>query len=272
MPVHGFAKYTSISKHLQHHMLLQRRSCSTNASKLHCRFAASEMMCVCLASQHWQTQSTITPFISAAPMQPNALHACLKFRVKSQLLHLILCVQASGDVLEVAVGTGLNLPLYDWSRLTSLTGLDLSNGMLAEAAGRVQAAPELAQASLVTTPSSSSDSSSSSSSSSSVPVRLVQAGAVQLPFADGSFDVVLDTFSLCVFGQPQAALAEMARVLRPGGRLLLLEHSRSDNPLLGAYQVRLLTVVRQVTEHKRLDMRLACGDGFCMCMRHNYAQ
>jgi ubiquinone/menaquinone biosynthesis C-methylase UbiE len=173
-------------------------------------------------------------------------------------------VQASGDVLEVAVGTGLNLPLYDWSRLTSLTGLDLSDGMLAKAAGRVQAAPELAQASLVTTPSSSSDSSSSSSSSSSgsVPVRLVQADVVQLPFADGSFDVVLDTFSLCVFGQPQAALAEMARVLRPGGRLLLLEHSKSDNPLLGAYQVRMLTVTKQVTEHKRLDMRLVCPDAY----------
>jgi ubiquinone/menaquinone biosynthesis C-methylase UbiE len=151
----------------------------------------------------------------------------------------MLCVQASGDVLEVAVGTGLNLALYDWSRLTSLTGLDLSDGMLAEAAGRIQAAPELAQASLVTTRSSDSSSggSSSSSSNGSVPVRLVQADVAQLPFPDGSFDVVLDTFSLCVFGQPQAALDEMARVLRPGGRLLLLEHSRSDNPLLGAYQV-----------------------------------
>jgi ubiquinone/menaquinone biosynthesis C-methylase UbiE len=134
----------------------------------------------------------------------------------------------------VAVGTGLNLPLYDWPRITSLTGMDLSEGMLTEAAARVQAAPELARASLIAASSSGSD---SSSSSGRVPVRLVQADVVRLPFADASFDVVLDTFSLCVFGQPQAALAEMARVLRPGGRLLLLEHSRSDNPLLGAYQV-----------------------------------
>uniref|UniRef100_A0A383VFN4 Methyltransferase type 11 domain-containing protein n=1 Tax=Tetradesmus obliquus TaxID=3088 RepID=A0A383VFN4_TETOB len=169
-----------------------------------------------------------------------AASAALGFpELRQQLLQ-----QASGDVLEVAVGTGLNLPLYDWQRLTSLTGLDLSEGMLIEAAARVQAAPQLAKASLVAASGSSGNSSSDGSSSSdssnsgsgSVPVRLVQGDVVQLPFPDASFDVVLDTFSLCVFGQPQAALAEMARVLRPGGCLLLLEHSRSDNALLGAYQ------------------------------------
>ena len=68
-------------------------------------------------------------------------------------------------------------------------------------------------------------------------VRFVRADAAALPFPDGSFDTVLDTFSLCVLGgAAPAVLAEVARVLRPAGRALLLEHSRSGNALLGAYQ------------------------------------
>lgn len=68
------------------------------------------------------------------------------------------------------------------------------------------------------------------------PIRLQQANVEALPFPDASFDCVVDTFSLCVFPRPELALRELARVLRPGGRALLLEHSRSSNPLLGAYQ------------------------------------
>lgn len=69
----------------------------------------------------------------------------------------------------------------------------------------------------------------------------LQADATQLPLQSGAYDTVVDTFSLCVIPDPLAALKEMARVVRPaaqGGRVLLLEHSRSSNPLLGAYQVR----------------------------------
>jgi ubiquinone/menaquinone biosynthesis C-methylase UbiE len=163
--------------------------------------------------------------------------------------------QAQGKVLEVGVGTGLNLPMYSWSNVTSLTGVDLSAGMLQEAALRVE--NSLPGVRLLAA-SSSSSSSSSRDGDGSIPVRLVQADVAKLPFPDDSFDVVTDTFSLCVFPAPEAALAELLRVLRPGGSLLLLEHTRSDNPLLGAYQVRGLATERQVQE----STHVVCGRSF----------
>jgi ubiquinone/menaquinone biosynthesis C-methylase UbiE len=154
--------------------------------------------------------------------------------------------------------------MYNWSSVTRLTGIDLSAGMLQEAAARIRdSLPGLAllPPDTSTDESSSSDggsdgssgsssdgssssggssdgSSSSGSRASVRAVRLLQADVSRLPFRDSSFDAVADTFSLCVFPDPVAALGEMLRVLKPGGSLLLLEHTRSDNLLLGAYQVR----------------------------------
>lgn len=119
--------------------------------------------------------------------------------------------RARGRVLEVGAGTGLNLPYYDWERVSTLVTLDQSAGMLALANAR---AKRLGIARSTRT----------------------QVGDVaQLPYDDDSFDTVVDTFSLCVFEEPQAALAEMARVLKPSGRVLLVEHQRAGG-LLGAYQ------------------------------------
>ncbi|OXM60559.1 class I SAM-dependent methyltransferase [Amycolatopsis vastitatis] len=118
------------------------------------------------------------------------------------------CGQAAGDVLEVAVGTGLNLPCYPTE--VTLTGLDLSEGMLAIARDRARRLGR--------------------------PVSLRHGSAQQLPFAEDSFDTVLCTFGLCAIGDPAAAVAEMVRVLRPGGQLILVDHVASSSRLVRGMQ------------------------------------
>lgn len=112
----------------------------------------------------------------------------------------LVCSQAEGEVLEVAVGTGLNLPLYPEG--VTLTAIDLSPEMLAIA--RTRAAEQDRD------------------------VVLREGDAHNLPFADGSFDSVVCTYSLCNIPDEARAIAEMKRVLRPGGKLLLLDHIRSS--------------------------------------------
>jgi len=110
------------------------------------------------------------------------------------------CSQASGDVLEVAVGTGLNLAYYPEG--TAFTGVDLSPAMLAIARDR---AKELG-----------------------VDANLREASAGALPFPDASFDTVVCTVSLCNIPGDRAAIDEMYRVLRRSGQLILLDHVASD--------------------------------------------
>ena len=110
-----------------------------------------------------------------------------------------VCSQARGDVLEIAVGTGRNLPFYPQE--VRLTGVDLSPAMLAVAR---QHAQKLGRA-----------------------VDLRVGNAQALDFPDASFDTVVCTLSLCTIPDDRRAVAEAMRVLRSGGRLLLLEHVRS---------------------------------------------
>jgi ubiquinone/menaquinone biosynthesis C-methylase UbiE len=115
-----------------------------------------------------------------------------------------VCSRATGDVLEVAVGTGRNLPFYpDGVRLT---GVDLSPAMLRIARAR---AAELGRE-----------------------IDLREGDAEALRFPDASFDTVVCTLGLCGVPDHRAAIAEMHRVLRPGGTLLLLDHIGSHHKVL----------------------------------------
>lgn len=133
-----------------------------------------------------------------------------------------LLQKATGNVLEIGVGTGLNLENYNRSKLSSLTLLDVSDGMLQEARARAKSLPNLQ----------------------GVPIKFIKADATTElvdRFGPGSFDTVVDSFSLCVMGTTgvQNCLDQISKVVKlgsDGGRVLLLENSRSSNSLLGLYQ------------------------------------
>ncbi len=101
---------------------------------------------------------------------------------------------AKGRVLEIGIGTGLNLEHYDKARIERLVGLDPGLEMHPQARRRSRRA--------------------------AIEVELVGLSAERIPYDDGSFDTVLVTYSLCTIGDPLSALKEMRRVLRPGGRLI----------------------------------------------------
>jgi ubiquinone/menaquinone biosynthesis C-methylase UbiE len=118
------------------------------------------------------------------------------------------CGRAVGEVLEVAVGTGRNLPFYPDG--TRLTGVDWSPAMLGIARGRAAGL--------------------------GLEADLRQGDAQALDFPDASFDTVLCALGLCAIPDDRRAVTEMARVLRPGGRLLLVDHVAASASALRAVQ------------------------------------
>jgi len=108
---------------------------------------------------------------------------------------------ASGEVLEIGAGTGLNLAAYPREGITRLVCTEPDDAMSRQLQARSDEAP--------------------------LAIEIVAASAEQLPFEDASFDCVAGTLVLCEASSPPAALAEIARVLRPGGHYLFLEHVRS---------------------------------------------
>jgi ubiquinone/menaquinone biosynthesis C-methylase UbiE len=116
--------------------------------------------------------------------------------------------QATGNVLDVACGYGMNFAYMP--NAASVQGVDLSPVMLSMANDHVRAL--------------------------GLPVTLSEGDAEALDFPDNSFDTVISALSTCSFLNPIKALQEMRRVCKPGGRILLIEHGRSDWEILGRYQ------------------------------------
>ena len=128
--------------------------------------------------------------------------------------------RASGIVLEIGIGTGLNLPYYDVSRVERLIGLDPSEKSW-ELAGERAAHLDF-------------------------DVEFIGLPGEQIPLEDASVDTVLVTYSLCTIPDPVSALHGMARVLRPGGSLYFCEHGKAPDANVCQWQDRINPFWRRI--------------------------
>jgi ubiquinone/menaquinone biosynthesis C-methylase UbiE len=137
-----------------------------------------------------------------------------------------LLAHAHGQILEIGFGTGLNLPHYP-AHVGKITTVDPNRGMHRLAQQRVkQSRVEVDQ-------------------------RLLS--GEQLPFEESQFDCAVSTFSLCSIADVGRALSEVFRVLKPGGKLLFLEHGLSPEPKVQKWQRRLNWLERRLADGCHLD-------------------
>lgn len=134
---------------------------------------------------------------------------------------------ASGRVLEIGIGTGLNLGFYDASKVSAIVGVDPAAQMQALARRRAERI--------------------------AIPLEMVALELGQIQAADASFDSIVCTFTLCTIPEPLAALREMRRVLKPGGKLLFSEHGRAPDPGVRRWQQRLTPLWKPLAGGCHLD-------------------
>lgn len=120
---------------------------------------------------------------------------------------------AQGCVLEVGVGSGLNLPYYDARKVSKVIGLDPSPAMTRKAARKARSVR--------------------------FDVQLINAPAERVPLASASIDTALVTYALCTIPETAAALREIRRVLKPGGRLVFCEHGLAPDANVRKWQDRI---------------------------------
>ena len=120
---------------------------------------------------------------------------------------------AHGRVLEIGIGSGLNLPYYDASNVTKVWGLEPSPDMTRMAERAARAVP--------------------------FDVEFIGLPGEEIPLEDDSVDTVLITYTLCTIPDTQPALRQMARVLKPGGKLTFCEHGAAPDPSVRRWQDRI---------------------------------
>jgi ubiquinone/menaquinone biosynthesis C-methylase UbiE len=127
---------------------------------------------------------------------------------------------ANGRVLELGMGSGLNLPFYDSDKVTELAGIEPSDRLRKMA----QAAADSAR----------------------LPTRVIDSRGEALPFETASFDTVVCTYTLCSVDDPAAVLAEARRVLKPDGRFVFCEHGLAPDANIAKWQRRIEPVWKAI--------------------------
>ncbi len=130
-----------------------------------------------------------------------------------QAQRALVVPQARGEVLEIGIGSGLNLPFYDGTKVSKVWGLEPSAEMRAKA---VKVAEKAA-----------------------VPVSFLDLPGEEIPLDDGTVDTVLVTYTLCTIPEVAAALRQMRRVLKPDGKLIFCEHGQAPDASVRRWQDRL---------------------------------
>ncbi len=125
---------------------------------------------------------------------------------------------ATGRVLEIGMGSGLNLPLYSPEKVTHIFGLEPSAALREKANEMLD--------------------------STTIPVEFLAAGAESIPLESRSVDTVVSSWTLCSIPDVEAGLQEIRRVLKPDGRFVFLEHGRAPDPAVAAWQHRLRGISR----------------------------
>ncbi|WP_232432237.1 class I SAM-dependent methyltransferase [Chamaesiphon minutus] len=150
----------------------------------------------------------------------------------------IVLADAVGSVLEIGFGTGLNLAYYPQGRVEKITTVDVNPGMNKLAQKRIAA--------------------------SSIKVDYQVLNGEKLPMADDTFDTVVSTWTLCSIKQVETAIAEIHRVLKPGGKFLFIEHGLSNEPNIQTWQHRITPIQKVIGDgcHLNRQIRLLIAKQF----------
>ena len=120
---------------------------------------------------------------------------------------------AEGNVLEIGIGSGLNIPLYDTDLVMKIVGVDPSTAMHSLAKERIRESP--------------------------VKVEFISTDAAKIPLQDQSIDTIVCTYTLCTVSNPQQVLKEVKRLLKPGGKFLFSEHGNAPDENVVKFQRKL---------------------------------